>query len=121
MALAPPALQDTQVQPGCPRPAAPASPPPPPLPLPLAADSINFAVPPSIHAALDVLAAQHPITPKAARADASGGHVSETAAACAAGLRRWAGWAARMGSVAGHAWLSYHLLASSSDSNALKR
>ncbi len=98
------ALQDTPPQDSSP-PRAAALPPAPPLPpaepLPLAAGSLAFAVPPSLEAALNVLAAQHPASPKVGRADMPSGPVAETAAACAAGLRRWAGTAARHGVMGG--------------------
>ncbi|PRW32498.1 hypothetical protein C2E21_8212 [Chlorella sorokiniana] len=88
--------QDTPHQSSSPRTAATAPPAPPlPLPLPpadllpLAEDSLAFAVPPSLDAALDVLDAQHPASPQAALACASSAHVTETAAACAASLRSY--------------------------------
>lgn len=95
------ALQDTPPQDSSP-PRAAALPPAPPLPpaepLPLAAGSLAFAVPPSLEAALDVLAALHPASPKVGRADMPSGPVAETAAACGSGLRRWAGTAQGIGS-----------------------
>lgn len=100
---APPhALQEAARQHGSPD-RAPTSPAPaPPLPpadsLPLAAGSLAFAVPPSLDAALEVLAVHHPASPKVAHGDA----VTETAAACAAGLRRWAQPQGLGGMAAGH-------------------
>lgn len=95
---APPhALQEAARHHGSPDAALTSPAPAPPLPpadsesLPLAAGSLAFAVPPSLDAALEVLAVHHPASPKVAHGDA----VTETAAACAAGLRRW-GPAARI-------------------------
>lgn len=100
---APPhALQEAARHHGSPDAALTSPAPAPPLPpadsLPLAAGSLAFAVPPSLDAALEVLAAHHPASPKVAHGDA----VTETAAACAAGLRRWAQSQGLGGMAAGH-------------------